>query len=180
VNKAEVKMIGEINFHDKKVKVYYNPSNEDKLNIIDCCWQMRNPDSCYTGIIYLNNETGEYHHVFQYNEFTKRRKKDNVSRVYKSSMGYVIAPKVLEFDNQGTIDMTKEGVSYKEFLKGKLPEYIEGLGCPMQADQSMCHDVKGFVDKCMKLHGGYIGVISKCKYQPNKAECWKRFKNERN
>jgi len=73
--------------------------------------------------------------------------------------------------------MDKEGVSYEEFLEGKMPEHIEQLGCPMMADQGACHKIKGFVQKCQEIHGEYIGLLSKCKNQPNKAECWKRFKD---
>jgi len=53
----EIKMIGEIDFHDIKVKVYYHPDNKDKLNSANAVWQMRNPDSCYQGVMYMNNET---------------------------------------------------------------------------------------------------------------------------
>ena len=54
-----LKEIGQIDFHDIKVKVYYHPDNKNKLDTADCVWQMRNPDSCYTGIMYMNNETGK-------------------------------------------------------------------------------------------------------------------------
>jgi len=60
MNTEEIKIIGEIDFHDIKVKVYYHPDNKDKLNSAGCVWQMRNPDSCYQGIMYMNNETGKY------------------------------------------------------------------------------------------------------------------------
>ena len=54
---TEVDLIGEIDFFDVKVKVYNDPKAGEGSN--QCCWQMRNPDSCYTGLIYLNYETGE-------------------------------------------------------------------------------------------------------------------------
>jgi hypothetical protein len=59
MNTEEIKMIGEIDFRDIKVKVYYHPDNKDKLNSGGCVWQMRNPDSCYQGIMYMDNETGK-------------------------------------------------------------------------------------------------------------------------
>lgn len=55
----EYKVIGEIDFHDTKVKVYYHPEYNDKLNDAGCVWQMRNPDSCYEGNMYMDFETGE-------------------------------------------------------------------------------------------------------------------------
>ena len=48
--------IGEINFLDVKVNVYYHTLI--KPNDVQICWLMRNPDSCYTGIMYMNYETG--------------------------------------------------------------------------------------------------------------------------
>ena len=59
MNTEEIKMIGEIDFRDIKVKVYCHPGNKDKLDSAGCVWQMRNPDSCYKGIMYMNNETGK-------------------------------------------------------------------------------------------------------------------------
>jgi len=60
MNTEEIKMIGEIDFRDIKVKVYYHPDNKNNLQYANCVWQMRNPDSCYTGIMYMNNETGKF------------------------------------------------------------------------------------------------------------------------
>jgi hypothetical protein len=49
--------IGELDFKDIKVKVYHD-STSDKNNIA-CIWQMRNPETSYTGIMYMNNVTGK-------------------------------------------------------------------------------------------------------------------------
>ena len=53
----EIKIIGEIDFHDVKVNVYYHPDN--KNGNPGCAWQMRNPDSCYQGIMFIDNKTGK-------------------------------------------------------------------------------------------------------------------------
>lgn len=51
------KLIGSIDFRDIKVNVYNDPfTNKDCIN---CAWQMRNPDTCYQGLMYMNNETGK-------------------------------------------------------------------------------------------------------------------------
>jgi hypothetical protein len=60
MNTEEIKMIGEIDFRDIKVKVYYHPDKKDRLDSAGCVWQMRNPESCYQGIMYMNNKTGKY------------------------------------------------------------------------------------------------------------------------
>jgi len=125
------------------------------------------------------NGTGCEDYYFEYTPFTKRKKKEGIKRVYKDGMGYCIAPKLLVFKGVGTIDMAKEGVSYAEFLEGKMPEHIKTLGCPMQADQGTCHEIKGFIEECDKLNGGYLNMIADCKNHPNKAECWDRFDKQK-
>ena len=119
---------------------------------------------------------GEKAFQYLYNEFTGRKSRTDVQRVYLSGMGYKIGTGKINFKNGiGEIDMDKEGVSYAEFLAGKMPTHIKKLGCPMSVDQGACHGIKGFVDKCEELNGGWIGLITDCKHQPNKMECWKRF-----
>jgi hypothetical protein len=59
MNIEEIKVVGEIDFRDIKVKIYYHPDYKDKLDSALCTWQMRNPDSCYQGIMYMDNKTGK-------------------------------------------------------------------------------------------------------------------------
>jgi hypothetical protein len=57
MEKKEIKLIGSIDFKDIKVNVYNDPyTDKDSIN---CSWQMRNPDTCYQGIMYMNEETGK-------------------------------------------------------------------------------------------------------------------------
>ena len=121
--------------------------------------------------------TGKYNYKFEYEEFTELKEKDGVKRVYKQSYGYVIAPGKLDFKKIGEIDMDYEGVSYKSFRSGKMPEHIKSLACPMLADQGACHSIKGFVGECENLDGaGLLGrQLSRCNNQPKKLACWQRF-----
>ena len=48
----EINLIGEISFKDVKVKVYNDPYTKD--DIVQCVWRMRNPDTCYSGIMWMN------------------------------------------------------------------------------------------------------------------------------
>ena len=57
MEKKEKKLIGSIDFKDIKVNVYNDPYTDK--DSISCAWQMRNPDTCYQGIMYMNNETGK-------------------------------------------------------------------------------------------------------------------------
>jgi len=120
--------------------------------------------------------TGSFLYVFSYNIFTKRKIKKGIERVYLNSMGYKINLGKIKFENGiGEIDMNKEGISYLEFLNGKMPKPIKKLGCPMLHDQSACHSIKGFVDVCNKLNGGWLSYIPNCKNKENKNKCWGRF-----
>ena len=125
------------------------------------------------------NGTGAANYSFSYNEFTGRKTREGVTRVYLNSMGYCIAPHEINFSKIGPIDLSKEGVSYPEFLDGKMPGHIKKLGCPMRADQWACHQIKGFTDKCDELNGGWINSISDCRYYPKRDECWKRFESKK-
>lgn len=53
--REEIKLIGEIDFKDIKVKVYHDPYSDK--NDAGCTWQMRNPSSCYQGHVFMNWET---------------------------------------------------------------------------------------------------------------------------
>jgi hypothetical protein len=121
--------------------------------------------------------TGKQHYVFEYEEFTGIQKRDDVSRVYKQSYGFVIAPRELNFEGIGTINMAYEGVSYEDFINGKMPEHTKQMVCPLLADQGACHKIPGFIDKCDELNGKpLLGcLISDCKNQINKLDCWERF-----
>lgn len=120
--------------------------------------------------------TGAYKYSYYYREFTgKRRKRDDVKRVYLHSMGYKIGLGKINFTGVGKIDMDKEGVSYQEFLDGEMPTHTKKLGCPMLADQYACHKIDGFVDKCGELGLSWGDFISQCKYQSHKDLCWERF-----
>lgn len=122
--------------------------------------------------------TGKYHYVYEYEDFTERKIKRGIDRVYLSGYGYGIRTGIINFLNIGEIDMDKEGVSYSDFLSGKIPKHIKKLACPMLADQGACHNIKGFVDKCCELNDGWIGYIPDCKNRCNSNKCWKRFENE--
>jgi hypothetical protein len=129
------------------------------------------------GVICFTCEgTGKYRYSYSYEEFTGRKVRKGIKRVYLQSYGYKIGTGVIDFDKIGLIDMDKKGVSYEEFLSGKMPEHIEKLACPMLADQGACHSIKGFVTECTQLNKGFIGHISSCSYMVNKHKCWERFK----
>ena len=63
--------------------------------------------------------TGKCNYKFEYQEFTGRKKREDVTRVYKQGYGFVIAPAKINFSRNGKIDMEEEGVSYDDFLRDR-------------------------------------------------------------
>ena len=55
-----INLIGEIDFKDVKVKVYNDPYTKyTEDDNVQCVWGMRNPDTCYEGVMWMNLETGK-------------------------------------------------------------------------------------------------------------------------
>jgi hypothetical protein len=52
-----VSKIDEIEFRNEFVDIYFDEYGDS--NDVSIIWRMRNPDSCYQGIVYMNNETGK-------------------------------------------------------------------------------------------------------------------------
>ena len=130
-------------------------------------------------ICYKCKGTGCYDYVFNYTEFTERVPAKNINRVYLDGYGYCLSDKkAVTLDNGSYVDFPNEGVSYEDFLKGKMPKHIKTMACPMMADQGACHDIKGFTEKCGKLNNGYVSFIPSCKYSTKKKTCWERFDKE--
>jgi hypothetical protein len=118
--------------------------------------------------------TGCQDYSFEYTPFKRRHKREDIKRVFIQGYGYCIGTKPITLDNGVYVDFSKEGVSYKEFLAGNMPKHIKHMACPMLANQSACHNIKGFVDQCERLNGGWISLISECKCK-DKRSCWDRF-----
>lgn len=124
--------------------------------------------------------TGAYQYFYSYNEFTGRKNKEGVNRVYLPGTGYKLALGKINFSNGiGEIDMDREGISYADFLEGKRPIHIKKLYCPLSADQGACHKIKGFANTCNDLNGGWLSYIPSCKHNNKKGKelCWARFEN---
>jgi len=118
--------------------------------------------------------TGCQDYNFKYTPFKKRLRRPVVDRVFISGYGYCVGTKPTTLDNGIFVDFSKEGVSYEEFSQGKMPKHIKQMACPMMADQSACHKIEGFTDKCNEINGGWGGHIPSCKCSDRMA-CWDRF-----
>jgi len=110
-----------------------------------------------------------------FNEFTGRRRRNGVQRVYKTAGGYGITTKDITTQEGKTIHFSRYGVDYRDWLIGEEPRPIEELHCPYQhTNQDLqCHDVNGlYKNRCSKA---LIGLITDCKHYKNKAECWRIY-----
>lgn len=107
--------------------------------------------------------------------FVKRKPQPKCKRVYKNGCGYCITDHDVTAKDGTLLEFSTAGVTYQEWLEGKNPGPMKFLGCPMSSDQGACHHKKGFVEECNRLHGGYFSLITDCKHQSKKHECWARF-----
>jgi hypothetical protein len=123
--------------------------------------------------------TGKIHIKETFNEFTERKKKNGVKRVYETSGGYGITSKDITTPEGLTIHFSKFGVDYKDWLKGQKPLPIEELHCPYQhtSQDLQNHDVNNlYKNRCIKKLGGYI---PDCKFRKEMDKCWDIYFNRK-
>mgnify|MGYP001157472096 FL=1 len=105
--------------------------------------------------------------TFSYNEFTGRKRRNNVRRVYESGGGYVISAEDKTLDNGETIRFSQFGCGYEEWLAGCPPLPIKDLYCP----NLLCHD--NLVEGCEDCRVG--SYIYECPHYANRAACWEQY-----
>lgn len=141
----------------------------------------------YRGIAEGNNSavichtckgTGKVETKLSFTEFTGRKTRKDVKRVYLTACGCGIADKDFVTKEGKTIRFSEAGCSYEDWLKGAEPKPITDLHCPyMHTNQAMqnkdhkCHSL--YNTKCSKNMG--FGFIAACKCFENKEECWKEY-----
>lgn len=120
----------------------------------------------YAVVCHQCKGTGKYHYVYEYEEFTGRKHRDDVSRVVEVNPGIVIGGTALDFG----------GVPYARWLvRGTFPpgKEMRQYTCPAWWYQSANYNLK---PKWMECLG--CGVFSGCKQFPLKQECWDRWDRE--
>ena len=111
--------------------------------------------------------TGET--TYSYNEFTGRRMRQDVTRVYQSVSNYIITDKnVFRIDGK-EIRFSKYGCTYEEWLQGVVPEHIKDLYCPCMAYREKCN-----LDRCRDKHE-WGDFIPDCRLYEDKLTCWELF-----
>lgn len=118
--------------------------------------------------------TGKYCYKFEYEEFTKRKHRDDIEWVYQTNCGI----KVGQGDGYKYSDFG--GMSYKDWLEsgGKFPPRSEMRKsiCPAWWNQNV--DGSNKPDWCYKEAKFCLGAFSSCKWFDNKRECWARWDKE--
>lgn len=135
-------------------------------------------DSC--AVICDNcNGTGcvEVKHVYE--EFTKCKPAKGITRVFATSCGYIQSAKDVTTDEGITIEFSKGGCTYEEFVNGVKPKPVKDLYCPYawtgQRMQSSGHEDYKFYEKHCEPVRNIGGYISDCPKYRDKAICWKLY-----
>jgi hypothetical protein len=114
--------------------------------------------------------TGKYRFVHKYTDFTERKDRSNIERVYEVNPGIGIGK-----GNGHTLEEFG-GMPYKDWVKGKpFEKDMENrcYTCPAWWYQSADYNKKPEWAECNNF-----GAFSDCKQYKNKDRCWKRFDME--
>ena len=110
---------------------------------------------------------GVQHMQFEYYEFAGRRRREDVTQVYASSCGIVLAP-----------DVVAGGISYAQFLEDDAS--VQHIGnetrehtCPAWYWQSVDYKLKPNWDPCIRA-----GSFAHCPNFATKHRCWEKFDQE--
>ena len=118
--------------------------------------------------------TGERTIKVSYKDFTGRKKRENVRRVYRGNPGICIG----ENKEQNLLLEDFGGISYEDWSAGKtFPPGSEDRvhTCPAWFYQSVDYDLKPDWEDCWKSFGG---SFSNCGNFPEKEKCWERWDRE--
>ena len=107
-----------------------------------------------------------------YEEFTGRKIKEGIKRVFAGSFGYVHGAKNVKFNDTGIIRFEVGGCTYEEWLNGATPKPVKDLYCPYIWDNKGIGNEP--VSRCREI-ASCFGRISDCKHFGNKAKCWEEY-----
>ena len=113
---------------------------------------------------------------YHYNDFTGRKKKENVVRVFAQSCGYVHTAEDYVGSNE-TIAFSKGGCTYEEWLNGADPKPVKDLYCPYIWDNRGTGNEPR--KRCAEGIKGF-GYISNCQFFSDKASCWVEYETLKN
>ena len=118
---------------------------------------------------------GKGYTTFKYNEFTGKKVKEGVKRVFEKTCGFVHGADDYTCPDGKVIHFSQYGCTYQEWLNGAEPKPMEELVCPY------VYYNKGIgsepFERCR--HGiPVLGRIPDCAFYSDKARCWKELRTK--
>jgi hypothetical protein len=132
-------------------------------------------------VCYLCKGTGKEHYVHTYKEFTKRKERKGIQRVFEANPGIKVGEgtskdgKVWRLSDFG-------GMPYTDWAKGKpfpAKSEMRAFTCPLwwaQSTNTRYKAVSGW-EKCKDALGS---LFSDCRHFKDKASCWDLYDSEQN
>lgn len=114
--------------------------------------------------------TGSY--TYFYKDFTERKIKDNIKRVFQKSCGFIHSDENVITEDNVLIDFEAGGCTYEQWLNGNKPKPVKTLYCPYLWDNRGIGNEP--LEDC-KVHCVGFGSISDCKIYHKKSECWIKY-----
>lgn len=112
---------------------------------------------------------------FEYDEFTGRKIRGDVDRVYDGSYGFGISSKDHTKSDGTVIRFSEFGCSYQDWLDGKEICPIKDLYCPYMWKNTGWGNEP--LEQC-KSHIGLGDRISDCSEFKNKKRCWDLYEEK--
>ncbi|MHA1482024.1 MAG: hypothetical protein ACTSQA_01130 [Candidatus Heimdallarchaeaceae archaeon] len=116
--------------------------------------------------------TGRVKKEHNYTEFTGRKRRKDITRVFKEGWGYVIVDEDIVTEEGIEMPFTKFGCTYEEWLAGATPKELTFLICPHQPNMNLSNKS---VDNCKDLNWGM--TVRQCPHYSTKEKCWEEYEN---
>lgn len=112
--------------------------------------------------------------------FLHRKVRTGIKRVFKSSFGYGHSDTDYTMKEGGTIEFSKGGCTYEDWLKGKKPKPVKDLYCPyLWTNQELQTKDKNNLYKNQCNKNISVGdSISDCKNFKTKSKCWEIYEGK--
>jgi hypothetical protein len=123
--------------------------------------------------------TGCHKIEIEYTPFTKRKLVKGIKRVFARACGYFHAAETHTGTDGKTVEFSKAGATYKEWLEGKKPLPVKDLYCPYMWTSQECqcddHPKYSWFKKHCSKHNNCCNTITDCPMYGSKHKCWETY-----